>query len=236
MTTTEIENEEKVRLTVPQFVVDYEFKHIPKPFPSVSNYMVFVGASQSGKTRLMISLLTNKKMYKQAFDNIITVIPTHSRRSISDNIFDTISPDKQYNELNLEILINIYEKLQGYANDEMDTLLIIDDFTSELKNPSFLRLFNTLINNRRHLRLTIWTLVQTYNSIPLSNRKIIIFLILFKCKNNSEKISIREEMTQLDKYQFEEVYHYIFDKNFNYMVIDKDNDEIYKKFNKIIIS
>ena len=43
-------------------------------------------------------------------------------------------------------------------------------------------------------------------------------------------------MTQLDKYQFEEVYHYIFDKKFNYMVIDKDNDEIYKKFNKIIIS
>ena len=79
-------------------------------------------------------------------------------------------------------------------------------------------------------------MVQTYNSIPLSNRKTINILILFKCKNNSEKISKREEMTQLDKYQFEEVYHYIFDKNFNYMVIDKDNDEIYKKFNKIIIS
>ena len=105
-----------------------------------------------------------------------------------------------------------------------------------MKNPSFLRLFNTLINNRCHLHLTIRTLVQTYNSIPLSNRKTINFLILFKCKNNTEKICIREEMTQLDKYQFEEVYHYIFDKKFNYMVIDKDNDEIYKKFNKIIIS
>ena len=60
MTITEIENDEKVRLTVPQFIVDYEFKHIPKPFPSVSSYMVFVGASRSGKTSLMISLLTNK--------------------------------------------------------------------------------------------------------------------------------------------------------------------------------
>ena len=169
MTITEIENDEKVRLTVPKFVVDYEFKHIPKPFPSVSSYMVFVGASRSGKTSLMISLLTNKKMYKQAFDNIITVIPTHSRRSIADNIFDTISNDKQYDELNLEILINIYEKVQDYSNDEMDSLLIIDDFTSELKNPSFLRLFNTLINNSRHLRLSICTFVQTYNSIPLSN-------------------------------------------------------------------
>jgi len=43
-------------------------------------------------------------------------------------------------------------------------------------------------------------------------------------------------MTQLDKYQFEEVYRYIFNKVFNYMVIDKDNDEIYKGFNKIIIT
>ena len=175
-------------------------------------------------------------MHKQAFDNIITVIPTHSRRSIADNIFDTISNDKQYDELNLEILINIYEKVQDYANNEMESLLIIDDFTSELKNPSFLRLFNTLINNRRHLRLSIWTLVQTYNSIPLSNRKTINILILFKCKNNSEKINIREEMTQLDKFQFEEVYQYIFNKVFNYMVIDKDNDEIYKGFNRIIIN
>jgi hypothetical protein len=53
-------------------------------------------------------------------------------------------------------------------------------------------------------------LVQGYNSIPLSNRKTINILISFKCKNNSEKISIREEMTQLDKYQFEEVNHYIY--------------------------
>ena len=37
-----------------------------------------------------------------------------------------------------------------------------------------------------------------------------------------------EEMTQLNKDQFEEVYHCIFEKIFNYMVIDNDNDEIYK--------
>ena len=62
-----------------------------------------------------------------------------------------------------------------------------------------MKLLNSLVNNRRHLRLSIWMSVQTYKSIPLSNRKTINVLVLFKCSNKAEIRAIWEETPFLSK-------------------------------------
>ena len=120
-----------------------------------------------------------------------------------------------------------------YAENEEDTLLLIDDYASELKNGDVLKLLNTLVNNRRHLRLTIWMSVQTYKSIPLSNRKTINYLIVFKTMNKAEIHAIWEEMTFLSKGVFSELLHYVFQKPFDYLVLDRDNNLYYRKWNNI---
>ena len=107
--------------------------------------------------------------------------------------------DKIFHSFNYEVLELIYNKIIEYANDEEDTLLIIDDYASELKNGDLLKLLNCIVNNRRHLRTSIIMSVQTYKSIPLSNRKTINILILFKCNNKAEIKAIWEEMTFLSK-------------------------------------
>ena len=56
----EIRNDQSPKLKTPHFVVDHEFKHAEKPFPSVASYIVFVGRSRSGKSRLVTSLLTSR--------------------------------------------------------------------------------------------------------------------------------------------------------------------------------
>ena len=88
---------------------------------------------------------------------MIIVIPKHSFQSMSpaDNPFLALDKEKIY-------------LIMGYAQEEEDTkLLPIDDYASEMKNGDVLKLLNSLINNRRHLRLSIWMGVQTYKSIPL---------------------------------------------------------------------
>ena len=80
----------------------------------------------------------------------------------------------------------ILHQIEYYAEQHEDTLLIIDDYASELKNPKLLRLLCKMVNNRRHERLSIWMSVQTYCSIPLSNRRTINYLVLFKMKNKAE--------------------------------------------------
>ena len=88
-----------------------------------------------------------------------------------------------YNELDYNTLEEIYSRILHLSSEKYDSLIVLDDMTSELKNPQLLRLFNTIINNRRHLRCSVFTLVQVYNSIPLSNRKTINYLIMYKLKN-----------------------------------------------------
>ena len=77
--------------------------------------------------------------------------------------------------------------------------------------------------------------VQTYKSIPLSNRKTINVLVLFKCSNKAEIRAIWEEMTFLSKDVFFDLLMYVFQKPYDYIVIDRDKNEYYRKFNKIEI-
>ena len=87
----------------------------------------------------------------------------------------------------------INNRILHLSSEKYDSLIVLDDMTSELKNPQLLRL-NTIINNRRHLRTSVFTLVQVYNSIPLSNRKTINYLIMYKLKNKKEIKPIYAEM------------------------------------------
>ena len=43
----EIPNNQAPKLKTPHFIVDHEFKHVEKPFPSVASCIVFVGKSRS---------------------------------------------------------------------------------------------------------------------------------------------------------------------------------------------
>lgn len=238
MSFTEIENKEAPHLRMPTFLVDHELKNVVPPFPNKASYMVFVGKSRSGKSSLITALLTSNRMYKCAFHNILLVIPRHSYTSMSEasNPFLSLDEDKVYHEFNLAILEDIYERVQQYASDEEDTLLIIDDYASELKNGDLLKLLNSLVNNRRHLRLSIWMSVQTYKSIPLSNRKTINTLVLFKTTNKAEILAIYEEMSLLMKDEFYKLLNFVFKKPFDYLVIDKDNNMYYRRFNKILLT
>ena len=49
---TEVPNPKTPKLHHLDFLVDYKLKDIAPPFPSIHSYMVFLGASRSGKTSL----------------------------------------------------------------------------------------------------------------------------------------------------------------------------------------
>ena len=146
---TEIINESAPHLKMPHFIIDHNIKLVEKPFPSVASYIVFVGKSRSGKSSLITSLLKNRRLYRNAFHNVIIVIPKHSFHSMSerDNPFLALDKEKIYHDFNIDVLETIYFQVMGYAENEEDTLLLIDDYASELKNGDILKLLNTFVNN-----------------------------------------------------------------------------------------
>jgi len=239
------EIETNLNLTIPKFKCDSILSDdIPQPLPNQSFYMVFVGPPRSGKTSIAVSLLSTKKskknnkksIYRGVFDNIIVVAPKNSLKSLKKNIFENLDEDKIYNDLDYETLETIYDKILEYReeDDENNTLLYIDDMASSLKNAELLKFFNKIVSNRRHLRVSIMLITQYLNSIPLSNRRLISHIFLYKCNNKKEYSSIYEELIPTNKKEFEQICKYCFTDPHNFILIDCDKSIFHKKFNKLI--
>jgi len=163
-------------------------------------------------------------------------MPRHSMSSISNNIFNNLDDDKIHYDMDYETLEFVHSKIQEYADEHENTLLIIDDQTAHLKDGNVQKLLSLLINNRRHLYLSIWMLVQTYRSIPLHIRKTINYLIMYAPSNRKETASIWEELLTIEREQFDLIIKYVFDKKYEYLIINTDSHEFYRKFNKLIIN
>ena len=91
-------------------------------------------------------------------------MPMHSFTSMAEesNPFLDLDENKIYHDFNIDVLDSIYNQILGYAAEKENTLLIIDDYASQMKDANLLRLLLMMINNRRHLFASIFVSVQTY--------------------------------------------------------------------------
>lgn len=234
----EIAND-KINLSLPQFLCDTPLSNrIPQPLPANHSFVVFAGSAGSGKTSTAIGLLTTKgkkACYRGVFHNIIVMMPKSSLASLRKNPFHDLDEEKIFHELTYETLNDVYELVQDYADEDENTLLFIDDMTASLKDLEVQKLFSLLINNRRHLRLTIWMLVQTYKSIPLTLRKTISHLFQYKPTNKAEVSSIFEELLFYPKEIYEKVLRHVYQKKHDFLFADIGTRKLYRKFNELLL-
>ena len=228
-----------IKLTLPTFICDGALRgthHTPtKPCPNHHFYWVFSGTAGSGKTSLAVGLLKNKKIYKGVFDNVIVLMPIHSLTSLKSNPFKRLHHSKVFHELDYNNLLQIYEMVQDWAEEEQNTLLFIDDMASGLKDYELKKLFNLLIQNRRHLRLSVMNCVQRLNAIPLDNRKLITHLSQFHMSNRKEWNNLCEELIFYPLHVMEAVKKRVFKKKGDFLLVDTERNQLYNKFNLLKI-
>ena len=141
MKITELKNKNEIILQAPSFKCDKPIvKRDIEPFENKSFFSVFVSCAGSGKTSTMISALTNKKIYRKAFNSIWIIMPRTSRASLKRDPFQFLKRNHLYDELTLDNLLEIHETLTEQSEDDdgeiPNSLLVIDDFTQSLKNIS----------------------------------------------------------------------------------------------------
>jgi ABC-type transporter Mla maintaining outer membrane lipid asymmetry ATPase subunit MlaF len=82
-----IEKSSKLLLRVPKFLCD---KPIHKQFeflvPNCPFLMAIIGSSGSGKTSMMVNLLTSKLTYINVFHSVHNVMPSHSVASLKKKV------------------------------------------------------------------------------------------------------------------------------------------------------
>ena len=156
----------------PEFSCDRPIhKQIEAHLPCTPFFFTITGSAGSGKTSMLVNVLTSPQAYKKAFHAVHCIIPAHSVASLKKIFFH--KHPRMHDELNFVTLDRIYEQVVRDGEDKMNSLLIMDDVTASLKNLDVQMLLNKLIYNRRHYRLSIICLVQSYNAMPLAIQKTI---------------------------------------------------------------
>jgi KaiC/GvpD/RAD55 family RecA-like ATPase len=168
---------------------------------NIFNTTAILGRPASGKTSMLISMLSQKgkdKIYNKVFDFVYVIMPTQSRNSLKKNIFEKHTPERLFDELTLENLQKIYDAIEENSLNKKTSLVLYDDVTSSLKNNDIQFLLKKMSYNRRHLKLVQIFLIQSWIAVPLTIRKLFSNLIIFK-PNKIEWEKVVEETIEQEK-------------------------------------
>ena len=230
-------------LSIPEFVCDnnplgehlnnYDMlKHL-----NSFSFNAVIGKPGSGKTSLLISFLQGKgdsKVFRKVFNNILIVMPESSRNSLKKNIFDKHPEEKMYEELTYDNITDIYMKLDEASKENETTLLILDDVGASLKDSSIAKLLRKIIFNRRHLKVNIFMLLQSFMSCPKEVRKLLSNIFIFKPSKIEFQV-LFDELFETKKDRAVDVMRYAFDKPHQYLMMNIDSQRLYKGFDELIL-
>ena len=239
----EIKKNKALQLDIPEFNCDCGLaEHLTKydmlKHLNAYTFDIYCGKPGSGKTSLMVSFLSgkgDKQVYRKVFNNVVVIMPSTSIQSMKKNIFKKHDPSKMYEELNLEIIQNIYSNLENASSEKENTLLIMDDIGASLKNNEIQKIFRKIIYNRRHLKVKVVILVQSFLSLPKEIRKLLNNIFLFK-PSKVEFENLFDELFETNKDLAIDIMNIGYEKPHDYLMLNVDTQRIYKGFDEIIIT
>ena len=234
-----IKQNEAPELKRPKFLVDSELH--PKlnnydltKLINKHNFTLFLGKAGSGKSSLAISFLQTPSLFKNVYHNIILFAPKNSRSSIKNNFWETNLPSEQiYDDLTLHNLSQAYDVAENNATEDFQTLIILDDVQSSLKDNEIQKALLHMVNNRRHARLSIWLLCQNYLTIPKQVRMCLTNLFIFKV-SKPEMINIFDEQIEISHDKFTNTLSSFYKNSHDYLFIDCVSKRIFENFNEVI--
>ena len=222
--------------------------NLSKELPNYNGFCwVIVGSSGSGKTTLLYSLMKGKKKknirhgYNKVFDKIYVVSPTIGNNSIKNDPFSNLPEDQIFRELTMDGLEEIQKNLEENRDEDLNSILILDDVGSELKKSKAIeKKLISIIQNRRHLYTSIFILLQKFRDSPTGIRNNMSHFISFRPKNMVERDSIINELFNFNKEESNKLMEYVFDDKHDFLYVDlslKNSGQymFYKNFNLLEI-
>lgn len=229
----------KLTVEAPKFKCDSVIhKQIEDPLPNTAFAMALIGSAGSGKTSLMVNMLTSLDMYKHVFDHVHLIAPKSSMGSLQDDIWKNHPAEKVHHELDYATLDTLLKKTKDRANVKPKpetTLIIIDDMTIWLKVKTVENKLREIIFNRRHNYTSVMILVQSYKSMPLDLRKTLSHFFLFKPRNKKESEAIWEELMFLPKNTGDSLLRFCYKEPYDFLMGNCNTGEMFRNFNRLVL-
>ena len=227
-------NLKKVKMNVDDVIDEKMLKYpMVADLFSKTSFNVICGKMGQGKTTLITNLV--KTVFKRCFEHIILFMPAGSRRSIENDIYGkNIPADDIYDTLSDDTLDEAIEKIEENAENEENTLIIIDDFQAALKMPEIQVRLQKIVTRMRHMRTTIFILQQNFQKLPKFLRELVTNVITFNI-GKSQLNKLFEETVQLDADKFQALVDLAFKEKNDWIAINVNgNRNVYRGFDRIV--
>jgi polyhydroxyalkanoate synthesis regulator phasin len=215
------------------------------PLPKQDIVWIVSGGKGSGKSTMVLNVLKNKHAYGRWFDNVYLVSPTSRNDKKFEKLVKELDTEgKYFSECNEEVIDEIIERLKAF-NESFDeeeegrkphNLVLFDDCLAFLPKSTQKSRFNELITTSRHLKTSVWILVQKYNRVNPIIRAQMDLLSIFHTNNKKELESLEDDLN-LNKHQFEEIYDFATSGNNSFLHISffGGKPKYFKKFDEIML-
>ena len=203
--------------------------------------IIFNGKSGSGKSNLLLNLLTRKQFYKNYFDLIFFFSPS----SKCDDLPKYLQlPEKRvFDKFDEKSMIDILKTQEDIIKENgieksPKILIILDDVQSEQR---FLRspIISTLFIRNRHLNISTWLCGQSYTRTPRNCRLQASGLFIFPGSQSEMDLLVDEYCPpRCHKKKFEEMLKFATKDKYHFMFINNqcDFESRYRKNMDEIIS
>jgi KaiC/GvpD/RAD55 family RecA-like ATPase len=237
-----IKHNKALALQIPEFTCDGSLgDHLNNydmlKFLNGYRFTAYIGKPGSGKTSLLVSFLTGKKdrkVFRNVFDHILLIMPKSSRDSMKKNIFKKHDEDKMFDELDYGTISTIHERLLKSSSENENTLLILDDVGASLKNNEIQKILRNIIYNRRHLKVHIVILLQSFISCPLEVRKLLNNIFMFK-PSKMEFENLFNELFETKKELALDIMNVAYNKPHQYLMLNVDTQRMFRGFDEIVV-
>jgi len=229
-----IKKNQKPDLPICKMICDEELhpklnKYELTKFMNCHSSNLICGIPGSGKTNLIYQMMKSKYMLNKCYDKIYLFQPSESRASMKDKLFDQLPDDQKYDELTLENLQDVNSKL----NEDENSCIIFDDMGAYLKDNDVKKLMKEICMNRRHKRVSIFMIVQTYFSVDKEVRRLFNNIFIFRV-NKQTMMEIFDEVVESHKKYIDDIIKLVYDKNYEYLFINVSSQRMFKGFDELI--
>lgn len=174
------------------------FDYLEEPLPRPPFRMLVVGPSASGKSNLILNLITRFLLTEDKSDSIFSKIYVFSPSALIDKSFTIFVRNPIFNNPEKTIIKNTldYDLIQEIINrpyDDEQILTYIDDFAADKKALQD-AVLHDLFFRSRHNNISVIITTQYYHQIPIMERNNVNYLALFEITKPSDLSLVSREL------------------------------------------
>lgn len=211
---------------------------VKPPFLDRPSIYVISGPQGSGKSSFVESIMTKggeAKVFRKVFDKVFYSTPEEVMSSTPDHPFSQHPRERVFHDLSADTFESILEQALEVKENGGNSILILDDWSEELKIKRVELTLKKLIHKHRHYHLQIFITLLTLKSLPKSLRSMIDAYIIFKPKSIIEIQSFADDVFALDKKDLKQLIDYVFDEKYNFLFYNQRDNVYYKNFTRLAL-